>query len=122
MPRRVSSSILMAAAITWAWRLERLASHVREVGQRVLARHVQGLEQLGRLLHVEVRELAEVIVDGLNLVEVVHGNSRVKVKGKTGGTKKPRGVHEEHHGVLKRVLGCVYCSVPVGDVNGMIAV
>ena len=52
-------------------RLEWLAAQPEKSGSGS-ARHVQGLEQFGRLPHMEVRELAEVIVDGLNLVEVVH--------------------------------------------------
>jgi hypothetical protein len=40
------------------------------------------------------------------------------VKGRTGWTKKPRGVNEEHHGPLKRLLGCLLLST-VLDVIGL---
>ena len=43
------------------------------------------------------------------------------MKGRTGWTKKPRGVHEEHHGALKRLLGSVYCSVPVLEYHVILA-
>jgi hypothetical protein len=52
-------------------------------------------------------ELAKVIVDRLNLGEVVHWNSRSKVKGWNGWTKNPRGVREEHDGALLLFLWAI---------------
>jgi hypothetical protein len=67
---------------------------------------MKGREQLGCLLHMEVRELAEVIVDGVDLIEVGHGNSWVRKKG-TEGTKKPRAIRDEQQGaVYLRRIAC----------------
>jgi hypothetical protein len=63
--------------------LERLARCLGEGGQRVPTRRALGLEQLCRLLHVEVRERREVASDG-HLVEVGHWNSMEMVKRRTG--------------------------------------
>jgi hypothetical protein len=49
---------------------------------------VQRLQKLRGLLHVKLSKLAEVIVDGRDLVQVVHWVSVVGVK-KIGGTKNP---------------------------------
>ena len=39
------------------------------------------------------------------------GTPGIEVKGRTGWTKKTRGVREEHHGALKRLIDGVYCSI-----------
>ncbi len=59
-------------------RLERLAAHVREVGQRIAAGHVLRLQELRGLRNVVPTECREVVVDRLNLVEVVHWISLVR--------------------------------------------
>src|SRR4029450_6931885 len=89
IPRRVASSILTAAAITWAWGSkgwrgaaaeagggcpagagggrEGLAGRGGEVGERVPAGDVQRLEELRRLLHMVAPERREVGVNRLDL-------------------------------------------------------
>ena len=46
----------------------------------------------------------QIEADTLNLVEVGHGNSGIKGKGKLMGRRKPRGAREEHHWVLLFLL------------------
>ena len=75
MPRRVSSSILTAAAIAWAcgsngWRVAQEKS-----GSGSWPGVCSGWSSSVAFFDMEVRELAEVVIDR-HLVEVVHGNSR----------------------------------------------
>jgi hypothetical protein len=66
---------------------------------------MQRPEQLCRFLHVVPAECGEVIVDGLNLVEVGHfGNSKNGEIETIGGKRTPRCAHEERDGALKGLL------------------
>jgi hypothetical protein len=60
---------------------------VHRSGILIAPGRVQGPEEFSCFLYVKVRELTKVIVDGLNLGEVVHGNSGIKVNGKIVGRK-----------------------------------
>jgi hypothetical protein len=65
-----------------------------------------------------VRELGEIAIDR-HLVEVVHGNSGIEVKGKIVRRTNPVVFARSTTGRLKNLHGCVYCSVPVLDVMGL---
>jgi hypothetical protein len=69
--------------------LERLAQHIGEVGQRIAAGHVERLQELRGLLYQSFDMRAELIVDGSNLVRVVHGISWLGGLVRKGETKSP---------------------------------
>ena len=81
---------------------------------------MEGAEQLRRLLHVIAAKFAKVIVDGLNLIQVVHSwFSRISVVVETGRNEKaPRCSRASTTGLLKRLLGTSRRSAPERDAIG----
>jgi hypothetical protein len=90
---------------------ERLSAQLREFRQKVLTGRMQRLKELRRLLHVMPAKAGEVIVDGLNMVEVGHlGISEYGVMETNDRTKKPLCTHGEQHGTCCKSARCGCCS------------